>query len=673
MPGPADAVLDRLEPMLARSGPLPRDPEAWAFEVKWDGIRALLHVAGDQLEVRTRSGRVVTGGYPELAGLPAALDGREAVLDGEIVAFDAGGRPSFQALQPRMSSHGAAPGAGLLASAPVWLMLFDLLRLDGEDLVDLPWDERRARLDALALTGDAWSTPAAHPGEGEALLAETAKRGLEGIVAKRRDSPYRPGRRAAQWVKVKNEQRQEFVVGGFTSGTGARASTFGSLQVGVHDPSGELRLAGGVGTGFTEAVLGDLRARLRGLERRTSPFAGTQPPAGTTFVEPRLVCEVRFAEWTGEGHLRQASYRGLRDDRDAADVVREVPGGPDGAAAEDGRAGRGAVGRGRAATGGDAPRAVAPDAPPPVEIPEDGDHRLQVEGREVKVTNLGKVLWPDVPFTKGDMLRYYARISPVLLPHFRDHPTTLKRHPDGVTDDGFYAKRADRHRPEWIETVRVESGAGKAPIDYALLQDLPSLLWAANLGAIELHPNLHLADALDRPRTLVFDLDPGPGTTIVECCILGRDIQGMLDELGLRAQAKTSGSKGLQLHVPLDRAATYEATKAFAHAVAALLERRRPDEVVSTMAKARREGRVLVDWSQNDAKKTTVGVYSLRARPRPTVSTPVTWDEVDACAAAGDPGLLVFEADDVLRRAAEHGDRYADVVRLAQALPELRT
>lgn len=294
---------------------------------------------------------------------------------------------------------------------------------------------------------------------------------------------------------------------------------------------------------------------------------------------------------------------------------------------------------------------------------------LDVAGRKVAVTNLDKVLYPRAGFTKGQVIDYYVRISPVLLPYLRNRPITLKRYPDGVEGFFFYEKKCPAHRPSWVKTTKVPKTEG-GEIDYCVMNDLPALVWAANLADLELHTFLHLAPRIDRPQFLAFDLDPGPPADIVLCAKVALRLRELFADLGLESFAKTSGSKGLQVYVPLHTATTYEKTKPFAHAVAELLERESPGEVVSRMPKSLRAGKVLVDWSQNDDKKTTINAYSLRARERPTVSTPVTWDEVQSAWKRKKP--LGFTSDEVLARVEKHGDPFAPVLKLRQKLPSLQ-
>lgn len=625
----AEPMPEALVPMLAKAGPLPRAGD-WAFEIKWDGVRALVSSEPGRIRIESRNGRDITASYPELRALNRALSHHRAILDGEIVAFDEDGRPSFGRLQQRMHLTNESQVRRRAQEVPVVLVLFDLLWLDGHSLMHLPYDERRARLEALELTGPNWQTPAAHHGDGAALLEATARQGLEGLIAKRRDSPYEPGRRSGAWIKVKNVNRQEVVIAGWLPGEGRRASRIGALVVGVHDetdPPSPLRYAGRVGTGFTDRTLDELRERLEPLRTDHSPF-GHHPqglPRNVQWVTPSLLAEVEYGEWTSDGLLRHPSFKGLRADKDPADVVRELAG----------------------------------DA-----------RELAFGERVVRVSNWSKVLWPKTGFTKGDLVEFYVAVAPTLLPHLAGRPLTLKRYPNGVDEQHFYEKQSPRHRPDWVRTAPVPTG--RKTIDFTLVDDVATLAWLANLADIELHTSLSRADRIDRPTMLVFDLDPGPGADIVTCCEVGLVLRGLFEKLGLTTVAKTSGSKGLQVYLPLNRPdVTYDDTKPFAKAVAELLEKQMPDLVVSRQTKTLRDGKVLVDWSQNDEHKTTVNVYSVRARERPTVSTPVDWDEVAACRESGDPEMLVFDTADVLERIAQRGDLFAPALTEVQELPRL--
>lgn len=298
---------------------------------------------------------------------------------------------------------------------------------------------------------------------------------------------------------------------------------------------------------------------------------------------------------------------------------------------------------------------------------------IDVEGKHLKVTNLEKVLYPASGFTKGQIIDYYARVAPALIPHLATRPTTLKRYPEGVDKEFFFEKNTTKYRPEWVKTAPIWSEGNKRNVNYVLINDLPTLIWVANLAAVELHPSLSLARKIESPTVIAFDLDPGPPADIVQCCQVAFWLRDIFDHFGLQSFPKTSGSKGLQIYVPLNTATTYDTTKPFAHALASLLENDHKDLVLSEMKKSLRVGKVFVDWSQNDEHKTTIAVYSLRAREHPTVSTPVTWEEVERALKKKDARLLVFEAPQVLDRLQKMGDLFEPVLTLKQKLPKLPT
>jgi len=295
---------------------------------------------------------------------------------------------------------------------------------------------------------------------------------------------------------------------------------------------------------------------------------------------------------------------------------------------------------------------------------------IEIEGRQLTLTNLDKILYPAAGFTKGQVIDYYARIAPVLVPHLTEHPLTLKRYPGGVDQEFFFEKNATKHRPDWIQTTPIWSEGNQRTVHYLLANNLATVVWMANLAAIELHPSLSLAKDMECPRAMVFDLDPGPPANIIQCCQVGVWLREIFDHFGLRSFPKTSGSKGLQIYVPLNTATNYDSTKSFAHALARLLEDQHRDLVVSDMKKQLRVGKVLVDWSQNDEHKTTISLYSLRAREHPTVSTPVQWEEVEQALKKKAPNLLVFEAGQVLKRVEKMGDLFAPLLTVKQKLPK---
>jgi bifunctional non-homologous end joining protein LigD len=296
---------------------------------------------------------------------------------------------------------------------------------------------------------------------------------------------------------------------------------------------------------------------------------------------------------------------------------------------------------------------------------------VEVEGRKLKLSNLDKVLYPATGFTKGRVIDYYVRIAPVLVPHLAGRPLTMKRYPEGVDHEYFFEKNAPKHRPDWVKTAPIWSESNQRTVNYILVNDLATLVWIANLASLELHPSLSLAAHIETPTMIVFDLDPGPPANIVQCSQVALWVRAIFDHFGLQSFPKTSGSKGMQIYVPLNTKTSYEQTKPFAQAIARLLEQEHPDLVVSDMKKAIRTNKVFVDWSQNDQHKTTIAVYSLRAREHPTVSTPITWDEVEQALKKKDPQGLVFEATDVLKRVEKMGDLYEPLLKLKQKLPDL--
>ena len=617
-----EPIPDKIVPMLATTGAMPpkREQSRWAFEIKWDGVRAIAYSRPGELRFESRNLRDITRSYPELSRFNRALSHHEAVLDGEIVAFDEQARPSFGRLQSRMHVTSESAARRLAKTNPVVYVVFDLLWLDGHSLMHLSYEERRARLKELELVGAHWQTPDHVVGDGAALLAATEAQGLEGVMAKRLDCPYEPGRRAKGWVKLKNKQREDFTIVGWLPGEGKRRDRIGALLVACEDGS---RYCGRVGTGFDGAELDRLASLLGPIERDGPPVENAKAaPKESIWVEPRYVIEVEFGEWTKDRVLRHPSYKGLK---------AESP-------------------------------SMAPLEP-----------LMTVEGRQLKFSNLDKVLYPKAGFTKGEVIDYYRRIAPALLPHLEGRMLTLKRYPNGVEGQFFYEKNCPSHRPDWVQTVRVQMSS--KTINFCLCEDVPTLMWLANLADLELHTSLGPGLTPTVPNILAFDLDPGEPATIVECCRVGLWLEGMFSRLGLESFPKTSGSKGLQVYVPLNTPdALYDGprgTKTFAKTVAELLEQSEPGLVVSRMTKSLRPGKVLVDWSQNDDAKTTVNVYSLRAKDRPTVSTPVTWDEVRECHEAGDPERLVFTSDEVLARVERDGDLFAPVLSLVQELPGL--
>jgi bifunctional non-homologous end joining protein LigD len=608
-------------PMLATLVDRPPSGSGWLYEVKWDGYRVLAYVRGGEARLVSRNGNDLTQRFPEIARqLSRAKKSPGCVLDGEVCALDERGRPSFSAMQQ------AKPGT------PYVFEVFDVLELEGSPLVDLPLAQRRERLGSL-LGGSGTAIRLSESfDDGEALLAAARAQGLEGIVAKRADSRYAEGRRTRDWLKIKTTGRQDFVICGYTKGQGRRAGSFGSLVLGVH--RGELAYVGNVGTGFSERTMEELLTRLRPLERSGSPFPVVPKMprvrrGDVVWVEPRLVCEVSFAEWTHEGRLRAPSFEGLRDDKPATAVRRESP----------------------------------------AEREERDGTRL------LKLSNLDKPFWPDEGITKGDLIEYYRAVAPVLVPHLRDRPFTMKRYPDGWQGGHFFQKDAPKHMPEWIPTFRaLVSTRDRQPrrkwIDFPLVDDELALLWMVNMGCIDMNAWYSRIDRPDRPDFVLFDLDPSPDVGFAETVEVALLVKEALDALGLVSFPKTSGSDGMHVLVPIERRHTYDETRRFAEIVAAALARSHRGLVTTEWSKSKRRG-VLVDANQNGEGKTIASVYSVRPRAGAPVSAPLRWSEVnDGLDAAA------FTMDVVLERVRKHGDLFEGVLttrqRLGTALRSLR-
>jgi bifunctional non-homologous end joining protein LigD len=602
-------------PMLATlSEELPRGKE-WLYEVKWDGYRALCTLRDGEATLASRAGNDLTARFmPVARALPRALRTPSCVVDGEVCALDERGRPSFSAMQQ--------------STGTLVIYLFDLLELEGSPLVDLPLTERRDRLAKLLDPAAGVVRLSEAFEDGEVLMEAVTEQELEGLVAKRASSRYQPGKRTRDWLKVKARNEDEFLIAGYTRGEGRRASTLGALVLAVRR-GGELVYAGNCGTGFTEDEIARLLARLKPLQRPDLPFPVVPKmprvkAADVVWVEPELVCEVEFAEWTPDGRLRAPAYKGLRDDKAPEEVRHERP-----LATE--------IRRGR---------------------------------RVLRLSNLDKVFWPEEGLTKGDLLDYYRRVSPLLVPHLRDRPFTMKRFPDGIEGKHFFQKDAPSHMPDWIKTVALPAttrdGKGKRTIRYPLVNHELALLWVVNMGTIDMNVTLSRADKPHRPDAVLFDLDPAPPAGFAESVEVALLIKALLDQLELTAYPKTSGSDGMHVLVPISRRHTFEETRRFASVVAGALVRTRPELVTTEFLKERRRG-VLVDANQNREGATIASVYSVRPHPGAPVSTPLRWREL---APSLDP--RVFTIDTVLPRIQQHGDLFAGVLdgrqSLAQAL-----
>jgi bifunctional non-homologous end joining protein LigD len=602
------------EVMLATPSSDVPSGDGWLFEVKWDGYRALAYLRGGEATLVSRNGNDLTERFRTIVNaIPRTVKTPDAVLDGEVCALDEEGRPSFSAMQQ------GKPGT------PIVYEVFDVLEVEGEPLVGLPLHERRTRLAKLLDRRNRTVRMSETFEDGDALYEAARAQGLEGIVAKRADSSYRQGRRTRDWLKIKTHGRQEFVIAGYTKGQGRRSGRFGSLVLGVWRGR-ELVYVGNVGTGFTDKVIDELLAKLRPLEQKESPFAvvPTMPKvrkADVVWVRPELVCEVEFAEWTHDGRLRAPSFQGLREDKTAREVHREEP------------------------------------------LPTE----LRKGGRVLTLSNLDKVFFPDAGITKGDLLAYYRAVAPVLLPHIRGRPFTMKRFPDGIDGGHFFQKDAPVHMPEWIPTREFEVSTRESPrkrkkIRAPLVNDELSLLWMVNMGCIDLNTWYSRVDRPERPDFVLFDLDPAADVGFAEVVEVARLVKQVLDALGLEGFVKTSGSDGMHVLVPVGRRYTYDRTRELAEIVAGTLARTHRGLVTTEWSKAKRRG-VLIDANQNGEGKTIASVYSVRPHPGAPVSTPLRWDEVRE---GLDPRDFTMEV--VQRRIEQHGDLFEGVLSTRQNL-----
>jgi len=672
----------RMHPMLAELAAGPFSDPDWLFEPKLDGLRALAFIREGQVTLLSRNANDITSQYPALVGELSAQPAAQMLLDGEIVSLDEQGLPSFQRLQQRMHLTRPADIQRQDAQTPVLYYVFDLLHLDGFDLARVPLTRRKAAL-AQALLPSPLIRYLDHvDDDGEEAFRQAAKLGLEGVVGKRRDSIYEPGKRSRAWLKVKDVLSGEFVVGGYSRGTGERASTFGALLLGYYD-DGRLLYAGNVGSGFDQAGLKDLQRRLQELHTDRRPFA-EEPPLGkvkATWVRPQLVAEVKFAQWTRDDRLRAPVFLRLREDIDPRKVQRPP-----------------------------APLSVRPskeasshqvgaDAVANVVAQLDSSRQeltLSVQGHKLPLTNLNKALWPATAehpaVTKRDLVTYFARVAPYVLPHLKDRPLTLTRYPNGIQGGHFYQKHWQYPPPPFVEKVRLYSSHTEGDQEYMVVNNLPTLLWLAQLADIELHPWLsrtnptsdarHLStdfagskesierSTLNYPDFMVFDLDPyiysgeekaGDEPELnrkawAKVCEVAVHLKEILDQLSLSSFVKTSGRTGLHIYVPVLRQYDYDVLRHASTLIADFLRQRYTDDITLEWTVSKRSGKVFLDQNQNTRGKTLASIYSPRPLPEATVSMPVTWEELGRVYPTD---FTIFTAPE---RLAAVGDPWADIL-----------
>jgi len=669
--------MTSITPMLATVGTdIPRG-EGWVFEPKYDGIRVLAFASNNDVALLSRNGLDKTRQFPEIADALRALHVRAKrpfVVDGEVVAMRDGSPARFQELQSRMHVIDRDAIQSHRQESPAALIMFDMLVDGTQALVAEPWRVRRKHLAALLRPPGRSNALRLSDvaDDGDAMLRQARRHEWEGIIAKRADAPYEAGRRSRAWLKLKIEQRQEFVVGGWTEPRKSREH-IGALLLGYYDADGQLVYAGHTGTGFSRQTLLDTHRRLRRLERKTSPFTTTprtNEPAHWT--QPAIVAEIKFNEWTADGKLRQPVFLGLRDDKDPREVVHE----PESLSKRSNEQRRVRVSPSRSAAASvkrqttrrsrsapsysrSTPRVLLRDAEQIADQIETferdgGSGVLDLPTGRLEISNLDKIFFPKTKHTKGDVMRFYARVAPYLLPAIADRPLVMKRFPNGVRGKAFYQQRAPADRPA---SVRVEpvSDDGLTTQERIIGGDLATLLYVAQLGAISIDPWHSRVQSVKYADYSIIDLDPGPRAAFARVIEVARAVKEVLDDLRLHAIPKTSGASGVHIVLPLGPGVPNDGARIVAEVVARKVAERHPKiATVERWVKARPSGTVYVDFLQNIRGKTVAGVYSVRAQATPSVSTPLAWDEVN-----DDLDPSAFTIDTVLPRLRHVGDLWA--------------
>ena len=628
---PAQAAVEApmpesLSPMLSASADKPPTGPGWLFEIKWDGVRAVCYVRDGGAHLVGRKGTVMDRQYPELGAIPRFLDARAAVLDGEIAVLDEAGRPSFARIQPRIMATDRGAVEQLMRSRPAIYFAFDLVWLDGYDLSRVPLIERKRLLRSIVKPGCPALRVSDHFDADPAQLLELVRaQGLEGLMAKRADSVYQT-RRAGDWVKIKVATEQDFVLAGYCEG---EREHFGSLVLGAFD-QGALVYVGRVGTGFDAKLMAEIARLMAPLETARCPFTPEPPMEDPThWLNPELVCRVKYQNWTGDLKLRAPVFVGMRDDIDPADCVL-------------------------------AP-AEAPPRPPLIAAGV-SEVTVNVEGQAIRIKNCGKPYWPKDGYVKRDMLNYYDAVADLLIPHWKDRPLSLRRYPDGIEGEGFFQKNVDASFPSWMRTEIVEE-EGEEPRRRIVGAGRAELIYLANLGCIDQNPWMSRVGSIEHPDFVLIDLDPYECSydRIVEAA---QAIRARLEVLGLRGYPKTTGGNGMHLYVPVEPVYVYAQTKAFAEILARLMAAERPDLfTLPRSVEKRTAGKVYFDYLQNGLGKTISGPYVLRARPGAPVATPLDWSEVKA-------GLrpAEFHIANAVARFAKTGDLFEPVLTRPQRL-----
>jgi len=633
-----------ITPMLTQLHDAAFDDNDWIFEMKWDGYRAIAEVLPKRLRLYSRNGLSFANLYPAVADELTRIK-KSMILDGEIVVLDKDHRPSFQKLQQYADNQ----------HLQIVYYVFDCLAYDGKDLTTLPLLERKKILKKVLPKSDIIRYSDHVEGSGVAFFNKVVEMNMEGIIAKRADSVYSIGRRTPDWLKIKHHNTQEAIIAGYTAPRGGR-QYFGALLLGIR--SGKtLTYIGHTGTGFSDTMLRELHAKLQRIKRDTSPFATRVPVnASVTWVDPKLVCEVKFSEATDDGIMRHPVYLGLRIDKSASETTTM-----------DITAKRPAAKKTRAAKG-TAKKTARKSAN---EVNANGDTTLTINRHKVSLTNLDKVYWPADGYTKGDLIQYYISIYKYILPYLKNRPQSLKRNPNGIDKPGFFHKDAGGEAPSWVKSIPLYSESADKDIDYILCNDAATLTYLNNLGCIEINPWNSTTKNLDNPDYLIMDIDPSDNNTFDEVIETAQVIKSVLDKAGATSYCKTSGASGLHIYVPLHAAYTYEQVRPFAEIVAILTEQQLPDLTTTERSLKKRKGRIYIDHLQNKRGQTLASVYSVRPVPGASVSTPLDWKEVKKGLHPSD-----FTIKNVLKRIEKKGDLFGGVlkgrVNLEKCLTRLR-
>ncbi len=649
------AMPSHLEPMLATIGDQPFSNPNWLFEIKWDGVRALAWIDNGVLTIRARSGAEITARYPELASLPAAIAARQALLDGEIAALDAQGRSDFGLLQERM--HVRAPAESLISRVPVIFFAFDLLHCDGHDLRRSPLIERKQLLQRLLHTTERIRFSDHQVERGKEIFELAKENGLEGIVAKRLDSPY-VSERSTSWVKLKVTQTVDAVVAGWTAARTA-AIPLGSLLLGLYEGK-KLRFIGHVGTGFDGKKLEELSSKLKKIASTSCPFGATPETNEKAFwVSPELVARVKFSEWTQEKALRHPVFIALREDirPEECKWQDEVAAGTPAPAAANP-----AVVHAPAVVG----KVITKKAQIEEELFEGRAETITIEldGKRLRFSNLNKVYFPESGYTKRNLLAYYYQVSDFLLPFLRDRALVLRRYPDGIKGQAFFQKDVHEGLPEWFKTVPIDSEGRGKEIHYATANDRASLLFLTGLGCIDHNPWSNRYDDFEHPDYFFFDLDPSDGTEFSVVVTVAQALHKALEELQVVHFMKTSGATGFHIFVPVEPVYTYEQLRTFAEIIARGVTAEHRNLVTNERIVAKRPaGSVLIDVQQNAHGRPLAAAYSVRAFPKAPVSTPVLPRELKASLKPESLNIKTIAA-----RLKEKGDLWAEFWKKRQRL-----